>query len=99
MSLDDFMFAMIIAGAVLSGAHLCISFRRWRFDNAAALRRELTYRHLHADRLSASTKMLQTQASQSRRASQVQDPTKLSGSAFQLALQMPRELGDGRMLE
>jgi hypothetical protein len=56
MSLDDFMFAMIIAGAVLSGAHLCISFRRWRFDNAAALRRELTYRHLHADRLSAGTK-------------------------------------------
>ena len=53
MSLDDFMFAMIIAGAVLSGAHLCISFRRWRFDNAAALRRELTYRHLHADRLSS----------------------------------------------
>ena len=53
MSLDDFMFAMIIAGAVLSGVHLCISFRRWRFDNAAALRRELTYRHLHADRLSS----------------------------------------------
>jgi hypothetical protein len=56
MSLDDFMFAMIIAGAVLSGVHLCISFRRWRFDNAAALRRELTYRDLHADRLSANTK-------------------------------------------
>ena len=56
MSLDDFMFAMIIAGAVLSGAHLCISFRRWRFDNAAALLRELTYRHLHADSLSANTK-------------------------------------------
>jgi hypothetical protein len=54
MSLDDFMFAMIIAGAVLSGAHLYISFRRWRFDKAAALRRELTYRHLHADRLSSS---------------------------------------------
>jgi hypothetical protein len=52
MNLDDFMFAMIIAGAVLSGAHLCISFRRWRVDNAAALRRELTYRHLHAERLS-----------------------------------------------
>ena len=50
MSLDDFMFAMVIAGTVLSGAQLCISFRRWRFDNAAALRRELTYRHLHADR-------------------------------------------------
>ena len=53
MSLDDFMFAMVIAGAVLSGAHLCISFRRWRIDNAAALRRELTYRNLHADRLSS----------------------------------------------
>jgi hypothetical protein len=53
MSPDDFMFAMIIAGTVLSGAQLCISFRRWRFDNAAALRRELTYRHLHADRLSS----------------------------------------------
>jgi hypothetical protein len=56
MSLDDFMFAMIIAGAVLSGAHLCISFRRWRFDNAAALRRELIFRHLHAGRLSAGRK-------------------------------------------
>jgi hypothetical protein len=53
MSLDDFMFAMVIAGAVLSGAHLCISFRRWRIDKAAALRRELTYRSLHADRLSS----------------------------------------------
>jgi hypothetical protein len=54
MSLDDFMFAMIIAGVVLSGAHLRISFRRWRFDNAAALRRELTHRNLHANRLSSS---------------------------------------------
>ena len=54
MSLDDFMFAMIIAGAVLSGAHLCISFRRWRFDSAAALRRELTYRNLHEERLSSA---------------------------------------------
>ena len=53
MNLDDFMFAMIIAGAVLSGAHLYISFRRWRIDKAAALRRELTYRNLHADRLSS----------------------------------------------
>jgi hypothetical protein len=53
MSLDDFMFAMIIAGAVLSGTHLRISFRRWRFDNAAALRRELTHRNLHVNRLSS----------------------------------------------
>jgi hypothetical protein len=56
MSLDDFMFAMVIAGALLSGAHLCMSLRRWRLDNAAALRRESTYRYLHAQRLSAGTK-------------------------------------------
>jgi hypothetical protein len=53
MSLDDFMFAMIIAGVVLSGVHLSISFRRWRFYKAAALRRELTHRNLHANRLSS----------------------------------------------
>jgi len=53
MNLDDFMFAMIIAGAVLSVAHLYVSFRRWRFDNAAALLRELTHRNLYANRLSS----------------------------------------------
>jgi hypothetical protein len=39
--------------------------------------------------------MLEAQALQSRRASQAQDPTKLSGSPFQLILQMLRDLGDG----
>jgi hypothetical protein len=38
--------------------------------------------------------MLETQALQIRRPSQAQDPTKLSGSPFQLTLQMARELGD-----
>jgi hypothetical protein len=51
MSLDDLMFVMIIAGVAFSGAHLCISFRRWRLENAAALRRETAYRDLQAARL------------------------------------------------
>ena len=53
MGLDDLMFIMIIAGVVLSGAHLYISFRRWRLENAAALRRETVYRALQAARLSS----------------------------------------------
>jgi hypothetical protein len=53
MSLDDLMFVMIIAGVVLSGAHLHISFRRWRLENAAALRRETVQRNLQAARLAS----------------------------------------------
>lgn len=53
MSLDDLMFVMIIAGVVLSGAHLYISFRRWRVENAAVLRRETAHRNLQAARLAS----------------------------------------------
>ena len=53
MSFDDLMFVMIIAGVVLSGAHLHISFRRWRLEKAAALRRETAHRNLQVARLTS----------------------------------------------